>query len=291
MKLKQIWNNKYVKLGTKLLFTGICFYVVYLKIDFVEIGVILKSADLIWVVLATLFFILSKYISAIRLKLFFDLIHLPISSMLNIKLYLLGMFYNLFLPGGIGGDGYKAYYLRRMNKEVSFRKIVFALIFDRINGLIVLCILMLFLFHFIEIDFHYKNALSIIVSIGLLLFLFFSMKFFLLESVRKYFLLLVYSLGVQVSQLIAALCLIFSLHIYENIIEIAFVFLVSTLTVMVPITIGGTGIRELTFIYFTKYFHYDKDYTVTLAVLFFIITSLVSLLGAYYSLKPEKLNA
>ena len=34
-----------------------------------------------------------------------------ISEKESLKLYYKGMFYNIMLPGGIGGDGYKGYYL------------------------------------------------------------------------------------------------------------------------------------------------------------------------------------
>jgi glycosyltransferase 2 family protein len=37
-----------------------------------------------------------------------------------IQLYLLGIYYNLFLPGGIGGDGYKIYLLKQKIKIKVF---------------------------------------------------------------------------------------------------------------------------------------------------------------------------
>ena len=291
MKVKKLFNNKYFKLVIKILFTVVCFYLVFIKINIVEIGKIIKSADFLFILLATLFFILSKYLSAVRLQLFFNAIHLPISLGLNLRLYLLGMFYNLFLPGGIGGDGYKAYYLKRRNKDIPLRKIIQALLFDRINGFVVLGILALVVFYFIDFDFPYKLILIIAGIVSLLVLSMLVLYFFLREAVEKYFVLFVYSIGVQVSQFITALFIIFSLHISEHIIEMAFVFLISTITVMIPLTIGGTGIRELTFVYGEKYFHYNKDYSVTVAVLFFIITTLISLGGIYYSVRPDKLES
>ncbi len=292
MKFKKIVRNKYLKTGVKLFFTLLCFFILFLKIDLTRVLTILKSANLFLIVLAILLFVLSKYISAVRLQQFFNLIQLPISTSLNLKLYLAGMYYNLFLPGGVGGDGYKAYYLKRKNKEVSFRKILLALIFDRLNGLVVLCILIFILFYFIKIYFAYKSLLIVTACILSLIVLFLLMQLFIRESIKKYFILLFYSFVVQCSQLLSGLCLIFSLHTDNNIIEMSFVFLISTITVMIPVTIGGTGLRELTFAYFSDhYFCYDKDYSVTVALLFFVITCLVSLTGMYYSIKPEKLKA
>lgn len=63
-------------------------------------------------------FNISKIISSIRLNRYFKDINLSLSQTYNLKLYYLGMFYNLFLPGGIGGDGYKIYIIKNiLNKK------------------------------------------------------------------------------------------------------------------------------------------------------------------------------
>jgi len=65
---------------------------------------------------------------------------------MNLQLYFLGMFYNLFLPGGIGGDGYKVYYLHK-HLSAPLKKSILALVLDRVTGLIALGILsLIFLF-------------------------------------------------------------------------------------------------------------------------------------------------
>src|SRR5690606_19345065 len=84
--------------------------------------------------LALITFVLSQIISASRLNTFFKGIGLKISEVYNFKVYLLGMFYNLFLPGGIGGDGYKIFLLRKKFK-VRGRILFQAIFFDRLSGL------------------------------------------------------------------------------------------------------------------------------------------------------------
>ncbi len=52
------------------------------------------------------------------------------------------MFYNLFLPGGIGGDGYKIYLLQK-NYQTGTKKIFGAVLADRISGMVALVVLAL----------------------------------------------------------------------------------------------------------------------------------------------------
>ncbi len=290
MSIKSLIKNKYFKITVKLIITIACFYILYLKTDVKIIRTILKEINFIFLILATLCFIFSKYISALRLKHFFELIHLPISQYLNLKLYLLGMYYNLFLPGGLGGDAYKAYYLRRKYSAVSLRKILTSLIFDRLNGLFVLLVLVLILFFFVPYEIIYKKE---IIIIGVFLFplcLYILMYLFFKESLPKFFSLFIYSIGVQLIQLLSVLFIILSLNIHTTIYELLFVFLISTITVMIPITIGGSILRELTFVYFSVFLHYDKNYSITIALLFYLITAFVSLFGIYYSLYPKKIE-
>ncbi|MEJ2163213.1 MAG: flippase-like domain-containing protein, partial [Robiginitalea sp.] len=97
----------------KILFSGLLLYLVFTRIPFSEVWKVLTAAKPAYLLLALLFFILSKIIAAYRLNLYFYQIGLPLAPESNLKLYLQGMFYNLFLPGGIGGDAYKGYILHR----------------------------------------------------------------------------------------------------------------------------------------------------------------------------------
>src|SRR5690606_41951136 len=47
--------------------------------------------------------------------------------------------YNFFLPGGIGGDGYKIFFLKK-TFQISRRQVLGAVFFDRLSGLWALCI-------------------------------------------------------------------------------------------------------------------------------------------------------
>src|SRR5690606_35650431 len=109
-------------------------YLVFSKVSLKDLKEAVTESDPGFFVLAFLAFVVSQIITSMRLNGLFRGIGLQISERYNFKLYLLGMFYNLFLPGGIGGDGYKIFFLRR-KFGVKARRLLMAIFFDRLSGL------------------------------------------------------------------------------------------------------------------------------------------------------------
>ena len=97
----------------KLAFMAGALWLVARHLDLPALARTLRHARPGWLVVAVALFVASKLIASVRLNRFFQAIDLNISESYNLRLYWLGMFYNLFLPGGIGGDGYKVYLLGR----------------------------------------------------------------------------------------------------------------------------------------------------------------------------------
>ncbi|MBK9103884.1 MAG: flippase-like domain-containing protein [Saprospiraceae bacterium] len=107
------------------------------KIDERLLLEVVREANLLWVVWAMGWFILSKIISAYRFNLLLHTEGVEMTSRQNLKLYWLCMYYNLLLPGGISGDGYKIKVLmERFSKPL--KRIVTITLIDRISGLIAL---------------------------------------------------------------------------------------------------------------------------------------------------------
>ena len=103
-----------MKIGFNLLKLGVsvaAIWWVMSKISFNEVSVIFSTANIYFLFVASVFITLEFVFSAFRQNLAFRNIGANISQNLNIKLLWLGQFYNLFLPGGIGGDGIKVYLL------------------------------------------------------------------------------------------------------------------------------------------------------------------------------------
>ena len=66
-------------------------------------------------------------------------------------------------------------------------------------------------------------------------------------------------------------------------------FFISSVVSVVPISIGGVGLRELTFLYGLNILGLNPAVGVVGAFLFFIITILSSLIGAFFKI-PQNLT-
>ena len=260
----------------KILFSFILLYFVLSQIDINKLLNILKTSNIFYLFIAFVFFNLSKIVSAIRLNYYFREIGINLSLKENLILYYIGMFYNLFLPGGIGGDGYKAYILNKKYKT-KYKKLISALLFDRISGLVALLFLggVLFLFSDFKI-----LPLMIIAGVGSVSIYF--IFYFISKKLNKFLFYFkqttILGLIVQILQLISALFIIYALG-NMPIIDVLVLFLISSIVAVLPITIGGVGVRELTFLYGFNYLGMSADSGVAFSFLFFIITMLSSLIG------------
>ncbi|HEY0667897.1 MAG TPA: lysylphosphatidylglycerol synthase transmembrane domain-containing protein, partial [Sphingobacteriaceae bacterium] len=132
MDKARIWSI--IKIVLKIGITALSLYLVFKKVDPKDLKSAFSTTNPLFLLAALIFFVISQVISASRLNSFFKGIGLHISEGYNFRIYLLGMFYNLFLPGGIGGDGYKVFLLKKLHKT-SARKLLWAIFFDRLSGL------------------------------------------------------------------------------------------------------------------------------------------------------------
>lgn len=274
----------------KILFSFVLLYFVFTKIQFNEVWKILKGSNFTYLFAALFLFVISKILSAFRLNLYIHQIKIFLTQLSNIKLYLLGMFYNLFLPGGIGGDAYKGYVLK--NKyEVKTRSVVSILILDRLNGLLLIfvisCILALFLDEN-RIN-SYKILFGIAIALSILVFWVLNKRFFSFVY-PVFWKSLGFSALVQLAQLISVLFILKALGVEGNTIAYLFIFLISSIVSVLPLTIGGIGSREVVFYYGALWLALDENTSVSISMLFFLITAAVSLAGIVYHFKKPELK-
>jgi uncharacterized membrane protein YbhN (UPF0104 family) len=93
------------------------------------------------------------------------------------------------------------------------------------------------------------------------------------------------SAGVQMAQLIAAAFILLSLGQEQEFGVYLLVFLVSSIVAVIPLTIGGIGSRELTFLYGAQWLALDYKTAIAMSLLFFFITAAVSITGIVYHFK------
>lgn len=274
----------------KILFSFVLLYFVFTKIQFREVWEILKGSHFNYLIVALLFFIISKVLSALRLNLYIHQIKIFLTQLSNIKLYLLGMFYNLFLPGGIGGDAYKGYVLKK-KYEVKTRSVVSILILDRLNGLLLIfvisCLLALFLNEY-RVN-SYKIIFGIAIVLSVLVFWVFNKRFFSFVY-PVFWRSLGFSALVQLAQLVSVLFILKALDVEGNNIAYLFIFLISSIVSVLPLTIGGIGSREVVFYYGALWLALDENTSVSISMLFFLITATVSLIGIVYHFKKPELK-
>jgi uncharacterized membrane protein YbhN (UPF0104 family) len=276
--------NRTLKAILKILLSAAALYYVFTRIDIEDVINIFRSVNYILLALALIFFVLSKLVSAWRLNYYFDKADVKLENKSNLRLYLLGMYYNLFLPGGIGGDGYKIWLLSK-NFNTSAKPVFWGVFLDRINGVFALYLLALLLVPFLEVPGFYTVIALSLIPLSTILYVVVNKKFF-----NKFYPVIVpttlLSLVVQVLQVISAVFILFAIDTFDHITAYVFLFLVSSIVAALPITIGGIGSREITFLFGANILLLDINQSIALSLLFYVITLVVSITGIYFSLNP-----
>lgn len=229
-------------------------------------------------------------ISAFRINHFYESTGFKLAKIYNLMLYYVGMFYNLFLPGAIGGDGYKIYLLKQQNGNLNTKSLVSATLLDRLSGLLLLfflaCIFLLFSSYQPTFSFFRTSILIILIIMFPIAFLIASWIFPLFKD--KFLVTSFLSLGVQLMQVICAIFILISLGIQGNYVDYLTLFLISSVVAVLPITIGGVGARELVFLYGYNFLNIEKPIAIAFTLLFFFITAISSLAGIVFSYQIDK---
>jgi uncharacterized membrane protein YbhN (UPF0104 family) len=285
--LKQkLWNI--TKTLLKFAVTTVLLYFVSRRVPFADVKYRLLHANYWWMLAALVCFFISMIISSWRLSSFFKSINLKLDPKFNFRLYLLGLFYNFLLPGGIGGDGYKIYILNKTYK-LPGRKVFFAILFDRLSGLWAIGLITVGLIFLIpQINIHIGIPLGIFVAASAVYY-FVAYKFFR-EYTHYFFAGHAKAVVVQSFQVMAIVFILMGQDFTGKFSPYLLSFLISALATIIPISIGGAGIRETVFTQLTKVFPMDSTLAVFLPGSFYVISLLVALLGIYYVIRPSRLQ-
>ena len=281
--MSQVKNQ--LKTALKILLTGGALYLVFQKIDTAQLLQLSKNLSWPWLLPAIALFVGSKVATAIRLNHYFANIHLLLSAWENWRLYLIGMFYNLFLPGGIGGDGYKVYLL---NKEFKtpVKELLKASLLDRLGGLVAIVALLLALLGLIELPWQgfatwTSKALLLAAALGMVPAFWLLQKVLFSNFLPSFWQGIIWSLVGQLAQMASVFCLLLALGVQDNFLAYQAVFLLSSIVAVLPLTIGGVGARELVVVYAHSYAGIQETEAVAFSLLFFLISAAVSLSGAW----------
>ena len=285
-------RKKHLTNVLKLLVSALALAFVYHNIDFGKTWETMRSASVLWLVVALLLYVLSQVMSSRRVRYMLSGVPIEIDRWVNLRLYWLGMFYNFFLPGGVGGDGYKVYWLHK-RYPVTVRSVVMALLGDRISGLAAICVYMVGYVSFMQtqVAISYQWLLVLVIPVGLYLY-WLLFRLFQKNLCGVALSALWRSHLIQALQMLAAASILVSLGGGGDglLDEYLFLFLLSSVASAVPITLGGIGAREMTFVLGSELFGTSKDVAVSLSLLFYAVSLVSSLPGLYFALRTDKID-
>lgn len=279
-----------LKVTGKILFSGAIIWYIVSKINLFEIGNALKEANHLWLLGALLIYIASQIAASFRLNVLFRCVPVHISHTSNLKLYWLGLFYNLFLPGGVGGDGFKIYLLNQYRKA-PVKKLLGAIFSDRLSGLTVIVVYLVALIPFINYASIPLQQWWLFVIPLPLVALYLFLKWVLPRYKKAFGLITGWSLLIQGLQMVSALLIVWALGAgtWGNYQDYLFLFFLSAIMASVPVTLGGIGAREFTFMMGAQYLHLHQEMAIALSLLFYLISAVSALPGAYFTIHPRKI--
>ena len=254
------------------------------NISFKEVLKVFSTSNEWLLLVAALFLFTSFVLSGFRQNLSFRSTGAHLTPLLNLKLFWLGLFYNLFLPSGIGGDGIKVYLVNKYRQN-GVKKNIGAMLVNRISGLVAVGMITIVLYYISGDEF----KIGWIGWLGLpflYLLYYFVLRYFLKSFLPIHAGLFGWSMILQLMQLISALFILNAFHQCENISEYLFLFFFSTIATALPITIGGLGAREVVFLLGAKYLHLDNELSIALSFMTYLISALASFGGIYWVFFP-----
>lgn len=273
--------SKGLKLLLKVAITVLCFWYISTKIKFSEALDSLMAANWWWLFLAVLAFMFSKLLAAFRLNIYFRNINIHLPEWKNIKLYWLGMFYNLFLPGSISGDAYKVIILTRKFKA-PYKKTTVAVLLDRFSGLLALGVI-LAVYGVIVLHNQLMDAGLIAAAILSIVGLWVVVRFIFKDFLPGFWPAFFWGMAVQVFQVVCLYCVLLSLRIPLHQPEWIFIFLLASVVSVLPISLGGgLGTREFVFVQGAVFFGLEQHLGLIISLLFYLSNVLSSVWGAYF---------
>jgi len=292
--MKKRKRKKLLSLLLKLSLSAFLILLVLKKMDVEKLTALVKGANYGCFALAFITITIAQVFGAMRMRYNLKAGDFNISSTYSIGMYFIGTLFNIVLPGGIGGDGYRAYYFHKRFK-FPWTKTILIILRGRSSGLF---FLMFFLFVF---AFFYKDHLEfiphvteVLIACILLIFPAYSIctKMFLKEPLKVQLGGLKYSFFSQVFFLAGIIAILHGIGNYGNIIGYIMVFLIANIVAVIPISFGGIGLREFTYITLAGHIGLNSDIGVTASFLYYLIYTSTAFLGfiPYMMLRKMDLN-
>lgn len=245
----------------------------------------------LWVFLLALVLIhLTQVAAALRMRFYLRChsIRFPVKA--SIHLHYVGELFGAVLPGGAGGDVYKAWWLKRY-RQGALLNMAKTMIGARLNGLWALGFLACILILASPLPAGFEHGVlavsgSLLVgTVGYSLFA----RFVLREPLRQQGIAMLYSLAIQVGVVLAVWAVCVGLELDHDALAYITLYLFSCVVALLPISIGGIGVRELVLLQGSRMLHLQEESGVALALSLTLISLTVPLVGGlvYLLWKPH----
>lgn len=278
-----------LRLAFRLALSALALWLVGRRVDLREAAGLWTSLHGGWLALSALALVASHGLSAERARGLWRAAGLDLPFGYAFRLYWAGMFYSLFLPGGVGGDGYKVWVLKR-HTDADWGPLLQAGLLDRGGGVAAIgwaCAAMAL--PLLDPPAPWPAALAAGLALSVPAWAL-GMRWVFPRFRRVTWPLAGLSLAKQGLQAASALCLVAALGIAPNG-GYALAFLLSSLALLLPISVGGMGARELALSFVPPAFGVDEEVAVSMSLLFFLLNTAFSLGGAAVRTLPVERRA
>ena len=301
--------RRHIVLALKIVLSVSLIYFLYRKTPLIEMKEVLGLCNVALLSLVFCILLVNTSLSALKWQILLrsDNIGIPLHKL--IVSYLIGSFFNLFLPSNIGGDSYRIYDIMQKSGEgVRTAASVFA---DRLSGFLALTIVSLLSSVVVALRLGRPLLIlfpsAVLCLLGLAIFLLWQKKPVLwlckvthldrspqvLRFFDKFFAafarygsepgtiakVMLISFLFQFLLIVAVYWM--ALSIQAQVPFIYFLAFVPLITLMeaVPISVYGIGVRDMGYVFFFGFAGMGEIQTRTLALVFLIVTLCYSLLG------------
>lgn len=311
--LPRLWrrSRRHLIRLTKVGFTVALLVLLFRFVDWTEVGARLRRVDLVLAGLVLLLRFGGIALSAYKWKRILAIQRISYSFGQLHRWYLTGYFVSQFLPTGIGGDGYRIY--KTWNNEQARSSAVFAVAVERVTGMLALLLIgygaatvMLALgddplVKAIFVGGSVTICASLVAGLFLwrsnllgrltrsprtprllLTFLQFVHSFRL--QPRESLVIVLLSFAFHLNRVVALWVLILSFGVAWNVLEVGILLAVKDIVAMVPITVGGLGLVDGTFVYLLSYFGLEPEIALSTMIMLRVHLVVVLLPGAYFYL-------
>ncbi len=296
--------KKRISFVIKLGFSVILLTLFFSRLDLDAVLEIILQIEIPFYFLSLFIYFATVFVSTKRWSLF-----LPkgLQYLKLVSLYFIGSFFNTFLPGIIGGDAVKTYYLYRETGEGGLS--VAAVFMDRYMGLIALALIAFFGlltgYSYVKDSEVLWYLLAFLGGITLGSFFLWKLNWGRIQFLRSFYAPLMeykergaiivhgLALGLIVQGMNILSVYFVSIALGIKIPLIFFLMFIPMITLLsaLPISIAGLGIREAGYIMLFPQAGVTPEEALSLSLLVFIKMSLVHLLGGLEYLRIGKVKA